>query len=519
MKYSLYLLIFILGLVADTKSNSSLSIHNKYQEAWKHSRLIDANMLWIPFPNQVIGEDWLMRKKRSHFHKSKILPLLEKYGRTWDDLVKDPSLEFVDEGADEFSMIVGDTHHLTLYPYDNQIPILIHSPGNIIPGMMVKKIQNTDLASSLLDFLEIQNNPNPYIPLKKYSRAKKPKVLVMIVLDQGGSEIMDFHSKELPFFNKIKKSSLYIPQADIEYFEVHTLTGHSALASGLQPNMTMAFANEYYEYTSKGREMKFSAPDLWDRIDNTPKTIAEFIMNKTDHKASLISIGPAKRTVYPIMGKLDGKAIGVWQDKDQWGTDSLYYRLPDSISKWAKPYTKDNYSPEYLEPQLEIFLNSLKEEWVDKKLGYDDAIDFGHITLKATDYAGHTFGWESIPAEKSWKATDTSMAKIKSFLDFYFPGEYILIISSDHGCSPLPELTGTTRTHLFKIADTLNALVPDKNLIQYFSTTQARFNPEILKKYNLSQEDLKKPLMEMKDGFGNSVLRDVIFFDDDPKTK
>jgi hypothetical protein len=512
MRYTLLIFIFIIGIVADT--SNSIAIQKKYQEAWKFSRLIDANMLWIPNVYQVIGEDWLMRKKRSKFHKSKILPLLREYGRSWDDLLNDKSLELVEEGNDEFSIIVGDTHHLTLYPYDNQIPILIHSPGNIIPSKISKKTLNTDLAASLLNFLEIQEFPNLKIPFQTYSRSKKAKVVVMIVLDQGGTDIMDYHSNDLPFFNKLKKSSLFIPRVDIEYFEVHTLTGHSALASGLQPNMTMAFANEYYEYTDKGREMKFSAPDLWDRIDNTPKTIAEYIMNKTNHRASLISVGPAKRTVYPILGKLDGKAIGTWQEKDNWGSDSQYYRLPDSIKNWSKPYTKDNYSPEYLEPQVEIFLNSLKEEWVDKKLGQDDAIDFGHITLKATDYAGHTFGWESIYAEKAWKATDSSMSRIKSFLDLHFPGEYVLIISSDHGCSPLPELTGTTRTHLFDIADTLNALVPEKNLIQYFSTTQARFNPEIMKKYRLTKKDLKQPLMNMRDGFGNPVLQDVIFFDE-----
>jgi hypothetical protein len=224
---------------------------NKYKRAWEDSRLFKANLLWIPKPNQVIGEDWVLSKKRSHFNKSKVTELLKRYNRDWNDLLNDPQLK-VQDGIDEFSMIVGDANHYTLYPDDNQIPIIINAPGAIVASKFTGKSTQAQVAPSILNILGINKEGlQPALPLVRTKKIFKPKVVVLVVIDQGGSTSLEFHKQSMPFLNELMQKSFYSPKAEIEHLEVHTLPGHSMISTGLPAKITAAYSNEYYEYINR----------------------------------------------------------------------------------------------------------------------------------------------------------------------------------------------------------------------------------------------------------------------------
>ena len=74
-----------------------------------------------------------------------------------------------------------------------------------------------------------------------------------------------------------------------------------------------------------------------------------------------------------------------------------------------------------------------------EQLGADDTPDLLVISLSAYDYIGHGWGHESWEA---WDATlrlDARLATFLADLDRLVPGRWSMIVTSDHGASPLPE--------------------------------------------------------------------------------
>jgi hypothetical protein len=514
MKKVIIISCILIVAVLRGDTNAEEPIVSKYKRAWEESRLFKANLLWIPKVNQVIGEDWVLSKKRSHFNKSKLMDLLKKYNRDWNDLLNDPQLK-VQDGIDEISMIVGDANHFTLYPDDNQIPIIFHYPGSIVASKYQGKTTQGQIAPTVLNLLGINKDGlQPPLPLARTKKLSRPKVVVMVVIDQGGSTSLEFHKQAMPFLNELMQKSFYAPRAEIEHLEVHTLPGHSMISSGLPASKTAAYSNEYYEYVNNIRTVRYPIPELWGTTDPAPRTIAEIMKVEFKGSSSLFSMAPVKRAVYTVLGRGDKQAIGIWQDAGEWVTDPNYYRLPVGLGQWSKPYVGDRGNPENYPPQLDVFLKTLEEEWITKGKLKDNNPDFAHITLKATDYAGHSFGWESVEMEKAMRGADLSIQKIVEFLDKNVKSDYLLVVTADHGCVPLPEISGASRTPLYKLINILNELVPEGDLIEYFSNSQLRFNPEVLKKNHLTENSIKKLLLELTDEKGNPVLEDVIIRED-----
>jgi hypothetical protein len=79
-------------------------------------------------------------------------------------------------------------------------------------------------------------------------------------------------------------------------------------------------------------------------------------------------------------------------------------------------------------------------------LGADKAADLLVISLSAHDYVGHGWGHESIEQWDLERRLDTSLAQFMAMLDEKVgAGRWSMVITSDHGASPLPEALGGGR--------------------------------------------------------------------------
>jgi predicted AlkP superfamily pyrophosphatase or phosphodiesterase len=90
-------------------------------------------------------------------------------------------------------------------------------------------------------------------------------------------------------------------------------------------------------------------------------------------------------------------------------------------------------------------------------LGRDDAPDLLVLSMSAHDYAGH--GW----GQESWEAWDMLLRldeRLGLFLDrldtAVGPGRWSMIVTSDHGASPLPERVGGGRISYPSLLDAAN---------------------------------------------------------------
>lgn len=73
-------------------------------------------------------------------------------------------------------------------------------------------------------------------------------------------------------------------------------------------------------------------------------------------------------------------------------------------------------------------------------LGDDEWPDLLGVSITATDIAGHTFGPNSREMQDLVVRTDRQIAEFLAYLDNRFqPGQWLLVLTSDHGVCPIPE--------------------------------------------------------------------------------
>lgn len=76
-----------------------------------------------------------------------------------------------------------------------------------------------------------------------------------------------------------------------------------------------------------------------------------------------------------------------------------------------------------------------------ERLGEDDAPDLLMISLSSADIVGHSFGPDSHELVDYYLHLDRHLGDLLRHLDASLPGDYALVLTSDHGVAPLPEIT------------------------------------------------------------------------------
>lgn len=93
-----------------------------------------------------------------------------------------------------------------------------------------------------------------------------------------------------------------------------------------------------------------------------------------------------------------------------------------------------------------------------ERLGYDAVPDLLVVSLSSYDYVAHAWGHES------WESWDTALRLDAELATFFSAldrdvgvGRWSLLVTSDHGGSPLPELSAGGRTHFEQVEALVNA--------------------------------------------------------------
>jgi hypothetical protein len=78
-------------------------------------------------------------------------------------------------------------------------------------------------------------------------------------------------------------------------------------------------------------------------------------------------------------------------------------------------------------------------------IGRTGTTDLLYTTYKSPDYTGHVYGMGSKWTGLQLRAVDEQLGRLRRMLDERFPGEYVLIVTADHGQCPLPDSVGGVR--------------------------------------------------------------------------
>jgi len=324
----------------------------------------------------------------------------------------------------------------------------------------------------------------------------RPRLAVVISYDQMRGDYIDRWSKNFGTdgFNLLRNKGAFFASTYFSHAKNITALGHSILLTGCNPAKNGIAGNDFIDDSCNclrycvaddtariygidspiGRSpILLAVPALGDLL------IAKYPGSKTaavamKDRTAILMAGHKARTVLwfePDIGKF---------------TTSTYYTLPRWMESFNRRYNCNRYAgrqwqatlpdgkqddvefeadfpgggrvfphkiPEkttdknfvkaflHTPSAVELLFDAAKSAIIEEKLGIDDQPDLLCVGVSTTDFIGHNFGPDSREIEELYVQCDLILSSFIKFLDERVGREnYVLVLASDHGVSPIPEL-------------------------------------------------------------------------------
>lgn len=371
------------------------------------------------------------------------------------------------------------TAHPSPWSYAARVPIIFYGPGLIDEGKEIyDKVDIAGIAPTYADILgvdglEAEGEALPEIVAS--AQGKKPKVIFSVVLDGGGWNALQEHPDSWPTIKKLAGGGTSYVNANIGSAPSITGALHATFGTGTYPrthglpgNQMRAPDGENVDAWLENADGRYleavTVSELWDEQNDNKPTIGAVVYEGWH-------LGMIGKGALRDGGDKDVAAL--WDHtNNEWWTNEDYYELPPSLA--TTDINRFESYEEGLDPEDGLddgnwyghSLEELREEPTrpgtpaftrftgdavidtmrDTKLGSDNLTDMFWVEMKMPDFAGHL--WNMLEPEEAavLKETDDQVARFKAELDKTVgEGNYIIMISADHGQQPLPDLLGGWR--------------------------------------------------------------------------
>jgi hypothetical protein len=396
----------------------------------------------------------------------------------------------VRRGGHEETVAHRGTSHGSMWLYDTRIPLIWYGPGRIRSGhrstadacqqdvpattaALIGSIPPRDCVGRVLQ--------DALLPAKTL-----PKAVLTIVIDQGGRQLYAAHPEDHPNIDRLQREGTDFVNAAVSHLESETALGHAAIGTGAYPDRSGIPSNDFYHGGHGAVTYAFDADERHSPIWLESPTLAETWLRATAQKAVVFGLCFTDRAVMSTVGHGsfyagNDKTLAVFYDesKGAYTTNARYYRLPEYLADLQpQPYwdrltggtgkwrghdiasTRNvRRTPAYAAMDGDAFIRMIEREPV----GADDVPDLLYLTLKSTDAAGHQYGYESEEAGDVLRETDRQVGRIVAALERKVgKGNAVVVVTADHGATPLTELSGGTRLLEDEFVDALNRRFPSR---------------------------------------------------------
>ncbi|MEM7136146.1 MAG: alkaline phosphatase family protein [Myxococcota bacterium] len=335
------------------------------------------------------------------------------------------------------------------------------------------------------------------VPLPRGRAAAAPKLVVLIIVDQLGSWVLDSYLPLLPkssLLRRVSEQGVYL-QAAFPFASTQTAPGHTSLATGVPPSMHGVVANAVFDpergpvkivddhqHTVIGNPERFVSP-----LAVAVPAVADALRQKTNGEAKIVGISMKARAAALSVGK--GPTAAVFFDaKAQSLTTSTYYAPNGRLPEWLSDFIRANpverllevwepEQPRWLEARLGPYARDAQDDQEgqaalsfahDPKqapdpyaafsavpestdyliagafaavkaegMGLDESPDLLVLGVSGTDIVGHMWGARSWEYADNLLRTDRALGRFASILQSRGPVAFVL--TADHGVAAMPE--------------------------------------------------------------------------------
>jgi len=337
-----------------------------------------------------------------------------------------------------------------------------------------------------------------------WSPGERPRLVVVVVLDQVGSWILDHHEPLLlpgGLVRRVREEGVFHRRVVFDHAATITAVGHAAIFTGRPPRDHGIVANTRWErsrgkavailddgtHPVLGLEARFTSPTAI-----RTEGVADVLRAATGGRGRVVAVSMKERGAVIAGGQHPTRAL--WYEPRLRGfTTSSWYGA--ALPRWVQSFTDDkplrrlfrpwlphdvgrlaalsgkddapgeggfrDLGPTFphdlrrvrrpaealmATPQSTEHLLALARRAVKKEdLGDDDVPDLLTISVSGTDYVGHVWGPESWEMADNLVRVDLALGELYAWLAARGPVAFV--ITADHGAPPLPESPRGRRMH------------------------------------------------------------------------
>lgn len=418
-------------------------------------------------------------------------------------------------------------HHGTFWGYDTHIPLIFWGPGRIHGALRSDEAATQqDIVPTLAHLLGAVPPEDAagrvLHPALMMPPQRPPRVVLMLVFDQGGQSLLSAHPDAWPFIRQLREEGTSFEKAQVTHLDPETVVGHVALGTGAYPRDHGVMANKPYNRALGIRRAAVAGPDgPWPLGIESP-SLADVWLAQTGGKAVVISQSLADRAAIGMVGHgafygKNPKPICHWLDdhSGRWVTQHRAFRQPSYVenlqapTRWPrtgmwhgriftsfKDFKTSPGTPEFDGETMRLLLKR-------EAIGQDDVTDLIFWSMKATDYVAHRYGLESLEARDALRAVDNEARRTVQQLTQRVGRENLVIVfTADHGGAPLVERYGGKRLSDEDVVNWINQRFDNNNngvpLARAASSTQIWLDDGELKNLKLAKTDIRDAIKQWK---------------------
>ncbi|MGH2807233.1 MAG: alkaline phosphatase family protein [Actinomycetota bacterium] len=361
--------------------------------------------------------------------------------------------------------------HAGPWPYLQRVPFAFYGPGILESAGSVsaaREVTMADLAPTVAELIGAElPSGRPGRPVADVTDAvapdaATPTLVVTAVMDGGGWNVLERWPRRWPFLGRMMGEGISVTNATVGSSPSVTPPIHATLGTGTFPR-----DHGIVDIPVRDGDV---VEDSWEGENPSNlavTTLADEYDLATDNRAVIGMIGESRWHLGMIghgaAHEGGDRDIAVLSDLDSAGgmyTNERFYELPgyvedrelfadlvDDVDLWdgvddGTWRGRDLSDLEDLRftPVWAAYQRPHIEEVIEREgFGEDDVADLLFLNYKFIDHAGHKFTLDSPEMERAVAMTDNSLRVLVDQLDETVgEGEWILVITADHGVQPLP---------------------------------------------------------------------------------
>ena len=460
--------------------------------------------------------------------------------RTWRGYRSDRSGE-IQILPKEYSVIGSGLPHVGPWPYVQDVPVFWYGPGHIrARGMVDRPVTLADIAptqAKLLHFDRFQAPDGVAMDEAVVPGKQPPKLIITVIWDAAGTDVLNTWDDAWPYLKSLIPKGTWYTQAAVGSSPSSSAQDHAIIGTGAFPN----------HHGIVGHRLRIGGEITTPWVQGPQWLIAPTLADVYDRAMGNRPIVGALTTVSIHLGMLGHGSMWGGGDKDiattrevfdaatlgeetfRWNLSPLlrqYFRFPAYLNsvpgleqdaravdaadgkvdgKW-RGHSIAEMLQGFDTPARIPYQTRVLEAMIEREgFGADAVPDLLFVNYKEIDFISHIWSANSPEMRDAVVAQDAALKELIGFLDQKVGvGEYVLLVTSDHGSMVSPKLYGGFQISPGAVAtginDTFDHDGDGTRLVELIQPTQIMINMQELRQNGATLAQISQWIMGLTKG-------------------